>query len=128
MIDSATCNATNLAACPTSAPPTVDVGASPDDVDVDQATHTVYVTTIGALNGLVGVRREHLQRDRTIGMRDDRLRSTGDPDRPQRRPRSTRRTTPCTRPTGTTRVSAFDLRTLQRGRPGGLRHRRRPGP
>jgi DNA-binding beta-propeller fold protein YncE len=51
MIDSATCNATDLAACPTTEPPTVDVGAAPDDVDVDQATHTVYVTTIGALNG-----------------------------------------------------------------------------
>ena len=51
MIDSATCNATDLAACPTTAPPTVDVGASPDDVEVDQATHTVYVTTIGALSG-----------------------------------------------------------------------------
>ena len=46
MIDSATCNATDLAACPTTPPPTVDVGASPDDVDVDQATHTVYVTTL----------------------------------------------------------------------------------
>ncbi len=51
MIDSATCNATDLAGCPTAEPPTVDVGAAPDDVDVNQATHTVYVTTIGALNG-----------------------------------------------------------------------------
>jgi DNA-binding beta-propeller fold protein YncE len=51
MIDSATCNATDLAACPTTEPPTVDVGAAPDDIDVNQATHTVYVTTIGALNG-----------------------------------------------------------------------------
>ena len=48
MIDSATCNATDLAACPTTAPPTVDVGSPPDDVAVDQATHTVYVT-IGTL-------------------------------------------------------------------------------
>ena len=46
MLDSATCNATDLAACPTTPPPTVDVGASPDDVDVDRATHTVYVTTV----------------------------------------------------------------------------------
>ena len=46
MLDSATCNATALAECPTSAPPTVDVGASPDDVSVDQANHTVYVTTV----------------------------------------------------------------------------------
>jgi DNA-binding beta-propeller fold protein YncE len=51
MIDSATCNATDLAACPTSAPPTVDVGAFSQDVEVDQTTHTVYVTTFGALNG-----------------------------------------------------------------------------
>ncbi len=51
MIDSATCNASDLAACPTTPPPTVDVGASPNDVDVDQGTHTVYVTTFGALNG-----------------------------------------------------------------------------
>jgi DNA-binding beta-propeller fold protein YncE len=45
MLDSATCNATDLAACPTTPPPTVDVGASPTDVSVDQVTHTVYVTT-----------------------------------------------------------------------------------
>jgi DNA-binding beta-propeller fold protein YncE len=51
MLDSATCNATHLAACPTQPPPTVDVGADPNDVDVNQATHTVYVTTIGAQNG-----------------------------------------------------------------------------
>ena len=51
MLDSATCNASDLAACPATPPPTVDVGASPNDVAVDQATHTMYVTTIGALNG-----------------------------------------------------------------------------
>jgi DNA-binding beta-propeller fold protein YncE len=51
MIDSATCNARHLSRCPTSAPPTVDVGAQPFDVDVDPGTHTAYVTTIGALNG-----------------------------------------------------------------------------
>jgi len=45
MLDSASCNATDLAACPTTPPPTVDVGATPADVSVDQATHTVYVTT-----------------------------------------------------------------------------------
>jgi DNA-binding beta-propeller fold protein YncE len=48
MLDSATCNAAHLAACPVKPPPTVDVGADPNDVDVNQATHTVYVTTIGA--------------------------------------------------------------------------------
>jgi DNA-binding beta-propeller fold protein YncE len=51
MLDSATCNATHLAACPAQPPPTVDVGADPNDVDVNLATHTVYVTTIGAQNG-----------------------------------------------------------------------------
>jgi DNA-binding beta-propeller fold protein YncE len=47
MLDSATCNATDLAGCPTTQPPTVDVGAVPQGVTVNQATHTVYVTTIG---------------------------------------------------------------------------------
>jgi DNA-binding beta-propeller fold protein YncE len=51
MLDSATCNATHLAACPAQPPPTVDVGADPNNVDVNQTTHTVYVTTIGAQNG-----------------------------------------------------------------------------
>ena len=52
MLDSATCNAADLAACPAQPPPTVDVGADPNDVDVNQATHTVYVTTHrGAQNG-----------------------------------------------------------------------------
>ena len=51
MLDSATCNASHLAACPTHAPPIVDVGATPQDVTVDAGTHTVYVTTMGALNG-----------------------------------------------------------------------------
>jgi DNA-binding beta-propeller fold protein YncE len=51
MLDSATCNATDLAGCPAKAPPTVGVGADPDNVEVNQATHTVYVTTIGARNG-----------------------------------------------------------------------------
>jgi DNA-binding beta-propeller fold protein YncE len=53
MLNSATCNATDLAGCPTAAPPTVNVGAVPQGVTVNQATHTVYVTTIGALNGWV---------------------------------------------------------------------------
>jgi DNA-binding beta-propeller fold protein YncE len=54
MIDSATCNATDLAACPAKPPPAVDVGAAPNDVTVDQATHTVYVTTIGTQNAQNG--------------------------------------------------------------------------
>jgi DNA-binding beta-propeller fold protein YncE len=51
MLDTSTCNAADLAGCPATQPPTVDVGAAPYNVDVDQATHTVYVTTIGAFNG-----------------------------------------------------------------------------
>ena len=46
MLDSATCNATDLAACPTHALPTVNVGSPPDDVDVNQTSHTVYVATL----------------------------------------------------------------------------------
>jgi len=46
MIDSSTCNASDLAACPTTAPPTVNVGNPPDQVAVNQATHTAYVTTL----------------------------------------------------------------------------------
>jgi DNA-binding beta-propeller fold protein YncE len=51
MINSATCNATDLSACPTTAPPTVDVGAAPNAVAVNLATHSAYVTVIGALDG-----------------------------------------------------------------------------
>ncbi len=47
MLDTATCNATDLSACPVTPPPTADVGAAPVNVDVDVASHTVYVTTIG---------------------------------------------------------------------------------
>jgi DNA-binding beta-propeller fold protein YncE len=48
MLDTATCNATDLGGCPTTPPPTADVRAAPNNVDVNQATHTAYVTTIGA--------------------------------------------------------------------------------
>jgi DNA-binding beta-propeller fold protein YncE len=51
MLDSATCTAAHLRSCPTTPPPTVDVGADPLGIDVSQATHTVYVTTVGAQNG-----------------------------------------------------------------------------
>jgi DNA-binding beta-propeller fold protein YncE len=47
MINSATCNATDLAACPQTPPPTVKVGGTPSAVTVDQDTGSVYVTTIG---------------------------------------------------------------------------------
>ena len=48
MLDSATCNATDLDACPTTPPPTVDVGSSPDAMTVDLRTHTAYVGTLAA--------------------------------------------------------------------------------
>ena len=51
MIDSATCDATDLAGCPRTRPPTVNVGAAPVAVDVDLSNHTVYVTVNGKLNG-----------------------------------------------------------------------------
>ena len=51
MIDSATCNATHPAGCPSTPPPTVDVGANPSSAELDHATHTVYVSTFGAANG-----------------------------------------------------------------------------
>jgi DNA-binding beta-propeller fold protein YncE len=47
MINSATCTASDLAACPTTPPPTVTVGGTPSAITVDPATATAYVTTIG---------------------------------------------------------------------------------
>ena len=47
MLNTATCNATDLAGCPATAPPAFAVGATPIHVVVDQASHTVYVTTFG---------------------------------------------------------------------------------
>jgi DNA-binding beta-propeller fold protein YncE len=47
MINTLTCNGSDLAGCPATQPPTVDVGAAPLGFTVDQATHTVYATTFG---------------------------------------------------------------------------------
>jgi DNA-binding beta-propeller fold protein YncE len=47
MINSATCNATDLTACPAAPPPTVTVDGAPSAVTVDQSTDSAYVTTIG---------------------------------------------------------------------------------
>ncbi len=47
MINSATCNASDLAACPATPPPTVTVGGAPNAVTVDQRSGSAYVTTIG---------------------------------------------------------------------------------
>jgi DNA-binding beta-propeller fold protein YncE len=47
MINSATCTATDLSACPTTPPPTVTVSGDAVAVTVDQGTASVYVTTFG---------------------------------------------------------------------------------
>lgn len=51
MIDSASCNATNPAGCPSTQALTVDVGANPSSAEADLATHTIYVSTFNAANG-----------------------------------------------------------------------------
>jgi YVTN family beta-propeller protein len=48
MINSATCNATDLATCPTTPPPTANVKAQPLSIGLDEITHTVYVTTFSS--------------------------------------------------------------------------------
>jgi len=53
MLDSATCNATDLAACPTTPPPTVKLPGLATAGDVDRTTHTAYVT-VCANNPQVG--------------------------------------------------------------------------
>jgi DNA-binding beta-propeller fold protein YncE len=53
MLDSATCNATDLAACPTTPPATVTLPGLATAGDVDRTTHTAYVT-ICANNPQVG--------------------------------------------------------------------------
>jgi DNA-binding beta-propeller fold protein YncE len=47
MLDTATCNASDLAACPTAPPPTVTVAGNPSGGAVDSSAHTVYVTVCG---------------------------------------------------------------------------------
>ncbi len=51
MLDTRRCNAAALSDCPTTAPPAVDVGATPYNVDTDERSHTAYVTTFGDHNG-----------------------------------------------------------------------------
>jgi DNA-binding beta-propeller fold protein YncE len=47
MIDSATCTAADLSACPKTPPPTVTISGAASAVTVDPDTDTVYVTTFG---------------------------------------------------------------------------------
>jgi DNA-binding beta-propeller fold protein YncE len=50
MINSATCNGSDFAGCPSQPPPTVAVGTGPGDVDVNEVTHSVYVTILTGLS------------------------------------------------------------------------------
>jgi DNA-binding beta-propeller fold protein YncE len=52
MINTRTCNGSDLAGCANQKPPAVPVGVGLEDFDVNQATHTVYV---GFGNGTAGV-------------------------------------------------------------------------
>ena len=115
-----TCNATDLTACPTT--------AAPDRRRRSNATryrrrpghpHRVRDHDRRA-ERVVCVRREHLQRDRAIGMRLDRPphRRSRRPERRQGRPGQR---TPCTRPTSTTPCRRSTCATAT-PRPGRLRH------
>ena len=53
MINSATCNGSDLKGCPSVPPPTVAVGPAPGDVDVNEVTHTVYVANIVGISAFV---------------------------------------------------------------------------
>ncbi len=46
MIDSKTCNGGDLAGCPKQSPPKIAVAGNPGDFDVNQRTHTAYVTLV----------------------------------------------------------------------------------
>jgi DNA-binding beta-propeller fold protein YncE len=50
MLDSATCNATDLKACPTTPPPTVTLPGEVTAGTVDSSTHTVYVSVCADAN------------------------------------------------------------------------------
>jgi DNA-binding beta-propeller fold protein YncE len=49
VFSSATCNGARHDGCPTAPPPAFAVGDGPGDVDVNQRTHTAYVTTMTGL-------------------------------------------------------------------------------
>jgi YVTN family beta-propeller protein len=49
LLNSATCNGSHLGGCPTTSPTTVAISNNPNDVDVNQATHTAYVATLAGM-------------------------------------------------------------------------------
>ena len=49
VFSSAACNGTHHTGCPSSPPATFTVGDGPGDIDVNQRTHTAYVTTLTGL-------------------------------------------------------------------------------
>jgi DNA-binding beta-propeller fold protein YncE len=49
MINTLTCNASDLGGCASHTPATVPVATGPSDFDVNQATHTVYVATVSGV-------------------------------------------------------------------------------
>jgi YVTN family beta-propeller protein len=51
MINTLTCNGSNLAGCAKQKPPAVPVGVGLQDFDVNQITHTVYVAVANSTNG-----------------------------------------------------------------------------
>jgi DNA-binding beta-propeller fold protein YncE len=50
MINSSTCNASDMTGCSSQTPPTVLVGSGPGSIDVNQSTHTVYVAENGGVS------------------------------------------------------------------------------
>ena len=105
MLDTATCNATDLAACPTTPPPTVTVAGEPTAGAVDSSTHTVYVTVcadpnFGCPAGTNGVSVFDASTcNATVQSGCDQLGLLSAPPSPPSAPRSTLPTRPCTRPT-----------------------------
>ena len=123
MIDSATLQRDRSHCVSDHAPPTVDVGATPSRCR-RQPGHPHRVRDHDRrAERVVGVRREHLQRDHADRDAARSATSTGDPVRPKRRPRSTPPTNTLYTANFDNTVSAFDLRHCNAERPGRLRHR-----
>ena len=140
MLDTATCNATDLAACPTTPPPTVAVPSNAVAGAVDSSTRTRVRERVrgpglrmpGRHQRRFGVRREHLQRNSAIGMRParhDTARPSFPPDVQVNPANQTLYTA-----NGDDTISAFNLHDCNAGdlsgcatdTPGTVTHRRAP--